>query len=194
MITKTFDDFCTEYLENPDALDYYQLLAPWNEIFGKENITVKPFEKKQFNNSDLLTDFLNYIGCQLKPTSNLIKNTSPPVEYLETLRTFTTSIKDVNERMIFARIFRQLPIKFDDKKYTFFADEKRKLFLKKFHESNRRVAQEYLGRKKDTLFHENMLSDFPVYPGIKFERFSEIAGNLVLLLMKNSIKHANFKN
>lgn len=193
MITKSFEDFFAEQTKTSSALDYYQLLAPWSEIFGIENITVKPFEKTQFVDHDLLTDFLEYIGYKFIPVNNTLQNTSPSTEYLEALRMFTKSIKDVNERMIFARIFRKLPIKFDNNKYTFLTNEKRKLLLDKFNESNQRIAQEYLARQDRTLFYENKLSDLPVFPGIKFERFTEISSCLMIFLMKNSIRLSNNK-
>jgi hypothetical protein len=192
LLTKSFDDFCAESLKNSNALDYWQLLAPWSEVFGKENLIIKPFEKKQFVNSDLLTDFLNCIDCKLEPVNIPLQNTSPSTEYLETLRMFTTLIPDVNERMLFARIFRQLPINLDNKKYTFFSHEKRKLFLARFNESNQRIAREYLAKQDGVLFHEKEQSDLPVYSGIKVERFLEISRNLIVLLIKNRIKHTKF--
>ncbi len=47
-----------EYLKNDFWLDYYGRVAEWAEIFGREKIVVRPFEKEQFYGSNLFADFL----------------------------------------------------------------------------------------------------------------------------------------
>ena len=42
--------------------NYNHLLRPWAETFGKENIIVRPFEKEQWKDSDLIKDFFYTTG------------------------------------------------------------------------------------------------------------------------------------
>jgi len=42
--------------------NYFQVLSAWAEVFGSENIILRPFAKEQFPSGDLVCDFLSQIG------------------------------------------------------------------------------------------------------------------------------------
>lgn len=46
-------------------LDYYKSLGYWAEIFGKENITVRPFRRDLFFGGDIVRDFMGLMGVEL---------------------------------------------------------------------------------------------------------------------------------
>jgi hypothetical protein len=42
--------------------DYYSLLKRWSEVFGKENILIRPYEPGQWHEGDILRDFCHTLG------------------------------------------------------------------------------------------------------------------------------------
>lgn len=42
----------------------YELIYKFSDYFGKENIIIKPFEKKQFKNGNLIDDFLSILNVE----------------------------------------------------------------------------------------------------------------------------------
>ncbi|HEC1756696.1 TPA: hypothetical protein R1709_001524, partial [Campylobacter lari] len=46
------------------AFDYRWILENYSEIFGKQNIIVRLFDKREFYQQDLLKDFINAIGLE----------------------------------------------------------------------------------------------------------------------------------
>ncbi len=43
-------------------LNYFRMLAPWEQVFGKKNIKLRIFQKTSFVGGDLLHDFFSTIG------------------------------------------------------------------------------------------------------------------------------------
>ena len=182
-ITLSFDEILNQHLSSPNW-NYFELMAPWVEVFGRDNVIMKPFEKEQFFKNDLIHDFLNALGFKGEVVNSSIKNVSPSIEFFETLRMFGCSIPSVPERMAFFRILRSIPIKLDSTKYTLFTPEKRKAFLELYKESNELVAEKYLGRSNGILFYDSETSKLPVYTGLSLERFSVISRELIQFVMK----------
>ncbi len=74
-------------------LDYFQMLSPWSEIFGRENLIVRRFEADDFPNGDLLADFAAQTGLdggQLEGTP--FANTSLNGPALAFLREFNKQV------------------------------------------------------------------------------------------------------
>ncbi len=67
-------------------LDYSQMLSPWSDIFGRENMIVRRFEADDFPNGDLLADFAAQTGLdtsQLERTQPANKSlTGPALAFL----------------------------------------------------------------------------------------------------------------
>lgn len=178
IISKSFEDFLSKH----SGWNYFEMLNLWAEVFGKNNLVVRPFEKEQFFKNDLLQDFLKTIDCTAEISDSRLRNQSPPVEFLEVLRIFWKTIPGHLERRPLLRVLRSLPIKIDTTNYTLFTPESRKMFLDLNRESNRLVAQEYLGRSNGLLFHESETTDLPTYQGMSLVRFSEISRQYIMLL------------
>ncbi len=60
------------------ACNYYKVLTKWANIFGDESIIIRPFEKSQLFNGDVLHDFFKYVHPSHKviTDSSEIKNPS----------------------------------------------------------------------------------------------------------------------
>lgn len=56
-------DYILHILGNP-AIRYLPVIEKWGNIFGNENIIVRPFETEQFHGNDLITDFLHLLGVE----------------------------------------------------------------------------------------------------------------------------------
>jgi len=56
--------FETAYQEGDykKVLDFRNIVDQWAHSFGQENIQIRPYEKKQLLNGDILADFMNVIG------------------------------------------------------------------------------------------------------------------------------------
>jgi len=50
------------FMECPPQFSYRKSIVKWIEVFGQENIVVRPFDSKAFYNGSLLADFLHALG------------------------------------------------------------------------------------------------------------------------------------
>lgn len=66
-------------------LDYYA------ELFGKDNLIVKKYDRKELCNGDVVCDFLNIIGIKKQENYTLEINKSIPSELMELKRIFNAS-------------------------------------------------------------------------------------------------------
>ncbi len=60
---------------NKDISTYFERILPYIEKFGKENVIIKPYEKEQWKNNNLIDDFLDIFNVELpKDFASLNKN------------------------------------------------------------------------------------------------------------------------
>ena len=159
-------------------IDYYQILKPWQQVFGTKNIIVKVFEPEGFNN-DLLDDFLDAIDYP-QNRSEIIKTS---------MQSVSPSIKETNFKQYFNQItqewFSLTPKQYRNQYLTklnnklkkrlsigkvinkipdsilsnqLISVEERIELLKEFEESNRKVAREYLAQSNGKLFYSLPIS------------------------------------
>ncbi len=93
---KYFDSFKQFIAERKLSLNYYQILQPWQKVFGIENIIVKVFEPEQFK-SNLTNDFLDTINYP-QNRSDLSKTSKQSV---------SPSIKQTNFKLYCNQIAKQ---------------------------------------------------------------------------------------
>lgn len=162
-ITDDFDSWMEEKKYKWFPVDYYAHLKKISDVVGKENLLVRVFERGQFEGegNTLLSDYLRTIGVELTDdfengeeeanfglSGNFIElkrmmNTMP--EYLE-LNNFMWN------EMVAASVHQAAQKDFE--KTNMLSYEEQTSFMQQFEESNRRVAQEFLGRKDGILFRE----------------------------------------
>lgn len=61
-------------------LDYYSIVRRWENAFGIENIIVRPFEKIQLFESDLIKDFLKVLGLDCSSQYSLEKHLNKRID------------------------------------------------------------------------------------------------------------------
>ena len=148
----------------PATLDYYELLGRWARVFGKESIVVRPYEKQQFKNQDLIVDFLSLVGIEWSDDfKRLKKNANPrlPAEIIEYMRLLNSLVRDKKKRKkIKNRLLDYSSVKFKDDteglfyNHSLFNPNQKYALVQRYDASNQRVAREYLGRENGCLFQE----------------------------------------
>lgn len=158
-----------EYLESPLCreypLDYYKYMNMLSDVFGKEALIIRVYEKGQYKGAEhtIQSDFLDIFGLKMTDDFVLEKaiyNTSLEGNYLEIKRLLNAvpefwsnqhilirTIKSIQDKKLFEHNF---------KKMTFFKPGKQEEFLDKFAVSNSGIARDYLGREDGILFYDKI--------------------------------------
>lgn len=172
-------DFYEEGILSPNAyihgdsfirdfkFDYYELLKPWAEIFGKDNIIVRSYDKEK---KRLIDSFLEAIGCDEKGDLEYLdfnKNQTISGKKLKIIRLFnyiargilSKSLDECEKlyirRFLFARrgkaktlidLVENLPDVIFSSKLA--SNKLLSTALANFESANRKVAQHYLGSAK----------------------------------------------
>ena len=67
------------YIENIDRFDYPKILSVWAESVGRENVIVRPYERRQFHGEDIRRDFMHHVfGIELDDSFTLSTANSNP--------------------------------------------------------------------------------------------------------------------
>ena len=140
--------------------NYYEVIKPWADVFGADNVVVRPFEKNQWVEGDLLRDFVT-------------RSAMPSLDYdLDIPRANKTFAMELYEMFrMYNSVFEEaiFPAEMSDFFHSFAADEffQRPFFshfslpaktrleiLESCKHFNARVAGEFLGRSDGVLFDE----------------------------------------
>jgi capsular polysaccharide export protein len=145
-------------------MSYDLVLSRWEELVGRNNLTVRIFEKSQLKNANLLRDFCDCIGISdVKPLESLeveSKNEFP----------FSSAMVEV------IRNFNKLPFLSDRDYLKFIEDvsvsralsgrasraevlgvERRRGILERYRDANEHVARTYLKRSNGKLFEDESM-------------------------------------
>jgi len=178
---------CLDYLKNQafhDLLTYRSLCERW-VIFGKENLKIRIFDRQEFQDNDLLTDFAYTVGFDITGLDRVKnKNESWNSSNLEFLRLLNRHSLPWMDSGVLNPDY--LPIlhcitaflENNQKAYHLTRSEAQHI-LDMYREDNDWIAREYLGREK--LFSE----DVSMYPeevasphGLTLEKCAEITAAL----------------
>lgn len=142
--------------EGRRTYNYYTTALAWAKVFGKENILVRPFERSQMVNGDVVQDYLSVIGITDLTPFQMVpeKNRSLDIHVIEYLRQLNrhvprwaqtgrnpgrTGLADVLEAI-------------SDGPRPRLSAAQSEAFMTHFEASNSRLAQEFLGREDGRLF------------------------------------------
>jgi hypothetical protein len=155
-----------KYAEKVD-MDWFSLLNNWEEVLTKGDFFVKPYEKTQIKNS-VVEDFLDYFKIDInheyfKLTDDNYKNSNlgfkkEVVQVLEACKRLNTSVHD---NKLFKFFYDNLPtsyIKSPFEPYYFLSHASRLEILKKYEDSNRKVAEKYLPKNNGILYLDPVTS------------------------------------
>ena len=136
--------------------DYLESVREWAEHFGEDSIVVRPFEKSQFYNKDLISDFLKILGVDPEGRphgegQNL--NASLSVRVLD----FVDSVnrqKGISIPHKAAAVHAVAEVTKNDKKRFALSPEQRLALIQRFEPSYAEIAKRFLGREDGRLFYE----------------------------------------
>lgn len=140
-------------------LDYDKRLDEIAEGIGRENLIVRVYEKQQYYNGTILSDFLHLLGLEMTDDykqADHVVNASLEGACLEVKRLLNNSPIYKNKKNFLIPLLTQVQqerggeVGYTTAKY--FSGQDQEAFMAKFEEGNRRVAKEYLGRESGVLF------------------------------------------
>ncbi|MDN3522087.1 hypothetical protein [Halomonas ramblicola] len=133
-----------------------------SEIFGKENVVVRPYQRKQMVSGSIFSDFLSHVGIKEEGFSYPEKNPNPrlSIDALEFKRMSNAVLQTKKEAQYLLRPL----IEYSNAKhrstseiyrsYTLISRDVRKEILDRYSEDYSYIAKEYLGREDGNLFYE----------------------------------------
>lgn len=179
-VTDTFEEFLDS--DYGKYGDFSSLLEMWEEVFGRESITVMDFD--DLRNGDVVVNFANQVGLPKNlrsPDHNINPSITPASG--ELLRLIAVSTPQF-PRMALASLLRQLA---PGKGTTLLTPEITENILDRFRDSNARLADSY-GIKLD---REAELSKRPVTQAELDHQALEAAAQVIGAMWRRSRKAAN---
>lgn len=151
---------------NPEKLpkfyDYYNFLVSIVDVFGKENVIVRPYEKGQFRDGNIFSDFLSSLGIIWSNEFVMPEKKSNPRlgrEALEFLRIANSVERSWERKLQFNKFISQLDVFKESEGVcsdSILSEIDQKAIISRYEKSNRKVAREFFGRDDEILFYENV--------------------------------------
>lgn len=168
--------------------DWMEILNPWIDLIGVENIIVRPYEKSQFFKGNIIEDFLNIIDIPFNRnefSDNLrMNNKSYNLEASEFLRLMNHT-KEIDKWRMFLNVIFDNP--FHDTGEVYLSYAKRQEVMGRFHSSNRKVADLFLQNNSSELFVEPLPEEDnypPVFQGLNHKDFTKKSVSIINNLQK----------
>lgn len=145
--------------------DHWDLLSRWADVFGRENIICRKYDRSELVDGDIIKDFGVQAGVPTAPEYErpVMTNESLDAEALEFLRIFNRYYNRTGHR---SQLVQALAAISDGPLVTLPEDELVK-FMGLFKESNEKVATEYFGGPIEG-------SDNPLFPARTDRRVRDV--------------------
>lgn len=157
-LTLTFRAFLEQ---RPPRLDYWKLLKPWHRLVGQGNLIVRPYERGQWKDGDLLADFLHQIGAGVEARLEIPQsaaNRSYNAQMVEFLRLTNPRRDEAAQRRFLPLVEASAPedLVFEARGAgsSYFSPEEQRAFMAGFEETNGLIATRWLGREDGRLFRD----------------------------------------
>lgn len=191
----TFEKFIDSDVVPKNYLEYVLKLDQISRIIGKENLTVRIYEKQQLIGNDTITDFLSLLGIPLDQDDwNRSERVNPSLagNYLEISR-LVNSVQKIDNilegrdgiwswsdwavKNDFLDVFKKLSHSLDSskKEFAFFTSDERKDFLERFTSDNEQIARKYLHREDGILFYDERMD----YPRLEINQSSNFEADMI---------------
>lgn len=165
-----------DYIQKRDC-NWYTRLKIWENAVGKERLIVRCYEKEQLPEG-LIADFLSLIGIDYHShawieQADLFKGFQRDVmEIIFLNKDFCDGVSDNRLQNFFERNLEETFQKESFKSYSFLSPTDRIQILKRYEDSNRSIAIEFLKREDGMLFTEPWPSEtdpWEPYRGLTIE-------------------------
>lgn len=182
-----------EHGDYPRLLDFYSILCHWRKCVGINNVIVRPFERGQLFNGNVVEDFLQVVGAgEIRGLKRISRNENQTMnrDVLEISRELNSM--GISGAEISAFKWWLNDILSEDKPETFvdhsvISPAVRLAILKNYMSGNEKIAREFLGRTDGQLFYEplpDIDADWQPYSGIPA---GDVAKMLAAMFDKYSI-------
>ncbi len=146
-------------LRNKKLLDHSYMINKWSSLIGENNIIVRPYEKCQFKNGNLIHDFLSIFDIE-ESNEFLYEekeaNTSLSRDQIVLIKSFYNAGLDK-----FVDDVIKKPFDFDASSSKYFLPpSERDALINEYSVSNSLVAKNFLNRKDGRLFYAPLPSEF----------------------------------
>jgi len=176
-------------------MSYYKTLSQWAEIYGKENIIVRPYEKSQLPHGIEYDFFENILGFTNDLFSRLDLDKDVNVSAKKDIIEYKIAAKLFNELSRQGLVNEQSRLTFDSLNNSSALDylnenNKKNIvtaklaedILEYYKEENEKIAREYLNREDGILFYDKKREEKDDYPGLSLQATLDISRELVLML------------
>ncbi len=153
---ESFTDSFSQWDYDKSACDHYRIIKLWERVFGKENIILRPFEKGQFYQQNLIKDFCHIIGINTSQQSMAIKkaNTRLDIFSIELLRLFHIHGVNADEHQVILNSLIDLETG-SSRLFSYMRISDRCKICSDYEQSNKQLTKDYLTHKNDPLFYES---------------------------------------
>jgi len=136
---------------------WLEILDTYSEVFGLEAMIVRPFEKSQFKNQDLIDDFLSIL--EINDTSGfkkplIRKNASIKNNLLKIIKYANESELEIDLNQLKQIIINHVSDPYAANGNTYLSGGQRLEILGRYKQMNEQIAQKYLHRDDGKLFVE----------------------------------------
>ncbi|MCR5665189.1 MAG: hypothetical protein K6G01_00030 [Eubacterium sp.] len=146
--------------------DYDAYLTRLSSVIGKDHVIVRPYERSEFKNGSIISDFLEVLGLTLTDdfAKARLKNNPSIVDVLvEAKRCLNSVPLYQNKGRGISKWLYDVQSELKDEgllhNRTGFTKSNRASFLAHYTQGNQHVAREYLGREDGRLFLHEEISD-----------------------------------
>lgn len=172
-------------------INYYEQLCKLRDIVGMENLLVRPYEKQQFAEGNLLIDFMNTVGIEKSDSLVFQKkanNLSLSGIYLETKRMLNRHEEFATRANFVVPYLYQVMEKNDDVQFysanRFFSYDQQMEFLAPYLEGNELVAREFLGREDGVMFYDEIAKSEDADEAYTTEEYVDVLAQIILIQQK----------
>lgn len=154
----------SEYPKTPRMFDFKNIIQKYGEVFGRENLIVRLFDKNEFKEGDLLKDFVDAIGLKWDDSFIIPENQNETLDLIgfELGKRINSYFKNAGERNLCGVQLFASPLYFSskDKDLKFMPKKEHyQLWNDYFEESNEWVRKEFFPHK-ERLFPKKDLSNY----------------------------------
>lgn len=146
----TWEEYIKSYKKYV-ALDYYSYLDILSDLFGKENIIVKRFDRTFFKNGSLIDDFMNIFGIEVDDTfpkeSSKSEQNHGITENACAIKRVINTIDGIQheEKQYFEQIIRCCSSSSrESSQYSLMSDDEAEAFMEYYKADNQKIVDEYI--------------------------------------------------
>jgi chaperonin cofactor prefoldin len=166
------DSFCSQNVKSRksiekrsskriNSLPSKNRLDVWRDVFGQDNVILRPYEKCQLYRKDIISDFLYHV-LNLEITSEFkvpkkqvnISLHHIALEYKRLVNNFSMSASEIQAIKRALQEITEYMINEGRKNYSIFSPQDRLEFVLNSAAEDRAIASEYLGRDDGKLFYD----------------------------------------